>query len=214
MGLQEYDRSHRQDDIPQGFLPMKDGSGSFSVGSTVRFEEGRCLDETIQAGGRTLHVTPYTAVAVNPGTGVAETLIQIAESRAMETGQVKVDTQAMTAALEEAGKIALYKIYFDSGKASLKPESKPQFEQMAKVVQAQPTLKALLVGHTDNQGRLEFNMALSRQGAEAVVSELRANYKVISTRLAAQGVASLSPVSTNKTEEGRAKNRRVELVVQ
>ncbi len=71
-----------------------------------------------------------------------------------------------------------------------------------------------MVGHTDNQGALEMNMDLSRRRADAGVKVLTTKYSVAAARLHALGDGPSSPVASNDTEEGRAKNRRVELVKQ
>ena len=79
---------------------------------------------------------------------------------------------------------------------------------------AQSALKLRVVGHTDNQGALESNIALSKRRAEAVTTTLASNYGVAANRLLAFGVAELALVASNTGDEGRAKNRRVELVPQ
>jgi outer membrane protein OmpA-like peptidoglycan-associated protein len=75
-------------------------------------------------------------------------------------------------------------------------------------------LKLHVVGHTDNQGGLDHNLALSKQRADAVTAALTATYGIAAVRLTANGVAYLAPVASNAAEAGRAKNRRVELVPQ
>ena len=97
-------------------------------------------------------------------------------------------------------------------KADIKPESKPALEEMAKLLKAFPDLRVLIVGHTDSTGDREYNMGLSRRRAEAVVKSLRESYGIAASRLVPAGVGMLAPVASNRTEEGRAKNRRVELV--
>lgn len=77
-----------------------------------------------------------------------------------------------------------------------------------------PLLKLHVVGHTDNVGDLDYNLKLSKARAEAVVNELVSKHKIAADRLKAHGVGPLSPVSSNDSEEGRALNRRVELVKQ
>ena len=156
----------------------------------------------------------YTAIASVVSTNMAATYLQIVEPKAMPTGQVKVDAKALEQGLKAEGKIALYGLYFDSGKAEIKPESKEQLAEMAKLMQAQPTLRVYIVGHTDNQGTLESNMTLSQQRAQAAVSALATGYKIDAKRMAGRGVGSLAPLASNAAEEGRAKNRRVELVLQ
>jgi len=112
------------------------------------------------------------------------------------------------------GKVAIYGIYFDTGKADVKPESKPSLDQIAGYLKEAPSAKLHVVGHTDNVGGLDSNMALSRRRADAVIGVLTKTHGVAPGRLVGNGVASLAPVANNGTEEGRAKNRRVELVLQ
>ncbi len=71
-----------------------------------------------------------------------------------------------------------------------------------------------MAGHTDNVGTIDYNLKLSKARADAVVRELTTKYKISPDRLKAFGVGQLAPVASNKTEEGRARNRRVELVEQ
>jgi OmpA-OmpF porin, OOP family len=131
-------------------------------------------------------------------------------------GEIKnkmVDAAAMAKGLGEKGHIALYGIYFDTDKATIKPESAPTLAEMAKLLRGEPALKVFIVGHTDSQGAYEHNMTLSRQRAEAVASALTRSYQIAHGRLYTAGVGYLAPVGSNATEEGRALNRRVELVV-
>ena len=83
---------------------------------------------------------------------------------------------------------------------------------MASLLKAEPNLKVLVVGHTDNVGTFEFNEDLSKRRAKAVVAELAANYGIAADRMLPLGASFMAPVSTNSTEEGRKLNRRVELV--
>ncbi len=208
--------------LPLATNDIKWGSGSIETPTGSRYslysgavpDDGRLTYGTINKGGSLLHVMVYTSAAANTSTGLTSTYIQIAEAKAMQTGQVIVDTSAMKAGLESDGKIALYGIYFDTGKAALKPESKAQLDEMNKLLQAQANLKVIIVGHTDNQGTLDANLALSQARADAVVQALTQTYKVNASRLIAKGVASFSPVASNAAEPGRSKNRRVELVAQ
>lgn len=110
------------------------------------------------------------------------------------------------------GKAIFYGIYFNTGQATLKPESGATLSEIAKFLKANPSINVYIVGHTDNTGNFESNMTLSKERANAVVNELIVKYAVNKSQLAAQGVASLAPVASNDNEAGRAKNRRVELV--
>ncbi|MDN4060549.1 OmpA family protein [Massilia sp. YIM B02769] len=145
--------------------------------------------------------------------GRTRQFIQVVEPAQAEMGKVTVDAKAIGAGLQRDGKIALYGVHFDTNKAVLKEESAAQLQSMADALKAQPAMKVLIVGHTDNQGEIEANLALSQKRAQAVVDALGKNYGVAANRLNARGVASFAPVSSNASEEGRAKNRRVEMVV-
>ena len=112
------------------------------------------------------------------------------------------------------GKAAIYGIHFDTGKADVKPESEPVLKEVAKLLSESPSLKLYVVGHTDNVGEIDYNMKLSQARAEAVVRELITKHSVSEDRIKPYGVGPLAPVASNKTEEGRAKNRRVELIEQ
>ena len=96
----------------------------------------------------------------------------------------------------------------------MKPESKAQLDEMAKLLTANPALKVYIVGHTDNQGQLAHNVDLSQRRAEAVTQALATTYRIAPARLVAKGVASLSPVASNADDAGRAQNRRVGFVQQ
>ena len=85
---------------------------------------------------------------------------------------------------------------------------------MGRLLEENPQLKVYVVGHTDNVGGVSYNMDLSQRRAEAVVSALTGRYGVDPGRLLSQGVGPFAPVASNRTEEGRAENRRVELVEQ
>ena len=85
---------------------------------------------------------------------------------------------------------------------------------VAKLLRDNAGLRVYIVGHTDNAGALDGNLALSQRRADAVVAALVGTHKIDAKRLAARGVASLSPVASNRAEPGRARNRRVELVEQ
>ena len=191
------------------------GAGNYSlVGGVTVSTNGRFGYGTLPRNGQDVHVLVYTSDAENDQTGIASTFVEILEPKAMQTGQVKVDANAMEKGLQNAGRIALYGLYFDTGRADIKPESKAQLDEMARLLQGQPTLKVYIVGHTDNQGSLEANRALSLQRAQAVIAALARDYRIDAKRMVAGGVANLAPLASNDAEDGRAQNRRVELVKQ
>lgn len=156
-----------------------------------------------------IYATLLTSVDGNKKT---KTQLIVVEEQSMADNMV--DADKMATAIAETGSIALYGIYFDSNKASIKPESKPALKEIAKLLKNKPELKLIVVGHTDNKGTLDYNMDLSRQRAKAVESALIREYGIAARRLKAWGVGYLSPIASNRTEEGRAKNRRVQLVEQ
>lgn len=116
------------------------------------------------------------------------------------------------AALSSDGKVAFYGIYFDTDKAVLKPESASALTGIADFLKKNPTVNVYVVGHTDNTGNFDRNTTLSKDRATAVVTELTGKYGVNKNQVTAQGVGSLAPVANNATEEGKAKNRRVEII--
>jgi OmpA-OmpF porin, OOP family len=146
--------------------------------------------------------------------GGQATQLDVVEVKPMEGGLVTVDADAMAAGLEAEGHIALYSILFDTGQSTLKPESRTAVSEIAKLLKNRMNLKLFVVGHTDSTGGFEANMRLSRERAAAVAESLVSEHGIAATRLTAQGVGPLAPVAANSNEEGRAKNRRVELVAQ
>lgn len=127
---------------------------------------------------------------------------------------IVADAAAMGSDINATGHVAVYGIYFDSGKSLIKPESAQAIGEIAKLLNGQPALKLYVVGHTDNVGGVESNVRLSQDRAEAVLQALVRDHGIAPHRLLAFGCGLFSPVAPNDSEEGRAKNRRVELVKQ
>ena len=123
-----------------------------------------------------------------------------------------VTSSEMQDQISLTGKIALYGITFDSGKDSLRADSSNAIDQIALLMKSDKTLKLLIVGHTDSAGSFEFNQDLSERRARTVVETLIGQHAIERSRLFAVGVSFASPVASNDTEDGKAKNRRVELV--
>lgn len=128
--------------------------------------------------------------------------------------QIVADASSLENSIKADGKAAVYGIYFDTDKSVLKPESEPSLSEIAKLLNVNPALKVYIVGHTDNIGSFEHNLKLSKDRADAVVKELVSKHSINANRLQPVGVGPAAPVASNETEEGKAKNRRVELVAQ
>jgi len=198
----------------KGYIETPTGN-SYNLDSALSHDQGRMLVGTLGKPGQEATVLLYNSVAANAVTGLVATYVQVIEPKAMTTGQVTVDPAALQAGLAAEGRVTLTGLFFDTGKTELKPESKAQLDAMAELLRNQPTLKAWIVGHTDNVGAFDANEKLSLARAQAVVAALTAApYKVDGKRLVAKGLASLAPVAGNGDDAGRARNRRVELVAQ
>ncbi len=136
--------------------------------------------------------------------------VEIVEVAPMDKGLVTA--KAIGEGLRLDGRVVLDGIFFDTDKATIKPESKPALLAIKTFLSEHAALKAYIVGHTDGTGDFGHNMQLSKDRAAAVVAALVNEYKIAPERLAAHGVGPLSPARTNKSDAGRAQNRRVELV--
>jgi OOP family OmpA-OmpF porin len=135
----------------------------------------------------------------------------VVERQAMQQ-DVVMDAAGMANGLSNAGSVAIYGIYFDTAKSDLKPESETTLAEIAKLLKQTPALKVFIVGHTDMVGDPAANVRLSQARAQSVVNALTSKYGIAATRLSPFGNGPYAPIASNKTEEGRAKNRRVELV--
>jgi OmpA-OmpF porin, OOP family len=180
--------------------------------------DGRLLVAKRTGGGGDAWISVYVATggfSMHKETvGRPIILVDLVESAGMETKMVTVDASAMAKGIASDGHVALYGILFDFNKADVKPESDPTLTEMAALLKSTPTLRLLVVGHTDNVGGYPFNLDLSQRRATAVVAALVTRFGIAKDRLTPVGVSFASPVAPNTREEGRARNRRVELVEQ
>lgn len=141
--------------------------------------------------------------------GVQQVILQ---EKAVQTGLVNVNADSLKQQIDADGKALIYGIYFDTGKAEVKPESKPTLDAIAELLKRSPDLLLYVVGHTDDTGDGTANVSLSKQRADSVVAALIKDYQVASNRLQAQGVGPYAPAGNNTSDAGKQKNRRVELV--
>lgn len=130
----------------------------------------------------------------------------------LEEMEQQVTSNDILNALNKDGHIALY-INFETGKSDIKAESQATVDQIAVMMRQNPTLKISIEGHTDNVGAPATNLKLSEARAKAVMDYLIGK-KIDASRLTAKGLGQTKPIADNGTEEGKAKNRRVEIVKQ
>ncbi len=169
-------------------------------GSVVSQSEGSCTLQLVKNGKEIwIDVSIY-----NSGTVYSLTILELGEMAQ------EVTAGDMLAALDKDGFMAL-DIHFDTGQAVIKPESEPIVEQIAVLLRENPELKLSIEGHTDNIGDAKSNKVLSEQRAKAVAAAVAAK-GIEMGRLTAVGWGQEKPVADNRSEEGRAKNRRVEII--
>jgi outer membrane protein OmpA-like peptidoglycan-associated protein len=179
------------------------------IGGVVLFQE-------LASGGG------FTTLKVVRGTDEIWTKVSIGDSgnnyhvviieKAGMQQEVVADAEAWKSDISTTGHAAVYGVYFDSDKAEVKPGSAKSLQEIAKLLKQNPNLNVLVVGHTDSMGEIAHNMALSEARAKAVVAALTTQYGIAASRLSPYGCGRLAPVASNDSEEGKAKNRRVELV--
>ena len=195
----------------QLILSTKTSGSAFDIPQDLRYVAAKG-----PVGDRTVHVS--VLIAYDAGFSKLSkqpvTLVEVIESEAMDTGMVTIDAEAMAKGIDATGHIAIYGVYFDTNSAEIKAESAPTLTEISRLLADRPSLKLLVVGHTDNQGDYDYNMGLSGRRAEAVARALSDQHGIDGGRLRSAGVGFLAPVASNDTAAGREKNRRVELVKQ
>jgi len=171
------------------------------------------LAKSAGADGAATYASVFV-VPPNEYNKIGAVLVETVQPAAMQTGKVTMDLSAddMAKSIGADGRVALYGLQFDTDKAELRADSKPSLVQIAKLLSQNPKLNVFVVGHSDNQGSYAHNIELSQKRSDAIVLALTTEFKIAPGRLIAKGIASVSPIASNDTEAGRAKNRRVELV--
>lgn len=176
-------------------------AGGQMVWSSV--DEGQATYRLRDRGGeRWMHIE-----IGNQGAWMRQTVVDV---QAMQQ-KVEVSASDMLQALDRDGFIALRGIEFNTGQDTLRPESEPLLNEVLNLLKGAATLRLSIEGHTDNVGAASANLSLSRRRAERVKAWL-VGQGVPAARLATQGFGDTKPVADNRTEEGRSRNRRVELV--
>jgi OOP family OmpA-OmpF porin len=161
---------------------------------------------TPKAGGAELHIG-LTCSTSWGGSG----FLVVVERQAMEQ-KVELDAGYLAGEIEKSGRVAVYGINFATGKADITPDSSKVLREIGKLLKSKPNWKLRVEGHTDNVGKEKANLELSKKRAQAVKDWLVANAGVAAARLTTEGFGDTKPIDSNKTEAGKAKNRRVELV--
>ncbi len=139
--------------------------------------------------------------------------INTVKSVAMEQ-TIVANAESFSKDLKTGGHVTVAGIYFDTASATLKPASAPAIAEIAKLLKNDSTIRVYVVGHTDTVGNVDTNLKLSRDRAESVVQALVAQHGIAAARLRSFGNGPFAPVGSNATDDGRALNRRVELVMQ
>ena len=177
------------------------GSALKSIGGTVIYESDRYLCGNLIKNNREVWMS---VEGYNDGWTYRLIIVEVGEM------VQEVSASDMLDALNRDGYMALY-INFDTGKFDIKPESQPIIDQIVQLMEDNPELMLSIEGHTDNVGSPQANKVLSENRAKAVMNAV-ASSGVDASRLAAVGWGQERPVADNRTEDGRAKNRRVEIV--
>lgn len=134
------------------------------------------------------------------------------EDMKLEMEVVSLTTSEIEEGLLQDGRVAIQDILFGFNSVEILPESAEPLETIAALMQERADLSLLVVGHTDSVGGFDYNLTLSHGRASSVVDWLSTRHGIDGGRLQAAGAGMMSPVSSNRTEEGRSLNRRVELV--
>lgn len=194
--------------MEQRYFGIRINEGSIGQNSDYRFWTG-VLDRNGAKTYATLFVQFVPAGPGDPGYAA----LDVVESKAMETGLVRLDVSAIDAAIRNQGKVVLDGIYFNHDMDTLKPDSTAALKTIADYLNANPQISAYVVGHTDNSGDYTHNLTLSQKRAETVAQTLVSVFKISKARLTPVGIGPVSPAARNGTDADKAKNRRVELVV-
>ncbi|NJL14448.1 MAG: OmpA family protein [Microscillaceae bacterium] len=158
-----------------------------------------------------LESSKYVTIGVANVNDVIYTYIDILTQKNMDTDMVKITAEYINNQINEQGKVAIYETLFETGKSTLLPTATGIINEMFSYIKVNPTKNFYVVGHTDDTGDFDANMNLSLERAQRIANEL-IKKGVPARQLTAKGVGPLAPTSTNQTDVGKQRNRRVELV--
>ncbi len=180
------------------------------------YGEQRYVAAVLNKGEHQVYLSLYVTANNNSGgptRGYTYAKLDLIELEAMDINIQIIDSAQIADELSATGHVALHAIMFEFDSAVLRPEANDQLAEMAAHIQARPDAEFIVVGHTDNQGGVAYNLALSQQRAEAVVQALASGYGVDAGMLIPVGVGMAAPMASNASDLGQAQNRRVELVL-
>ena len=169
----------------------------------------RYLYAKLQSETRNIHCAAI--IAQNKYSNKFIVALDILEEKALETGKISLDLDALTRGIEQNGRMTLHGLYFDTDSDRLTATSTPALEVIATYLKDHPGKGFYIVGHTDDSGDFQHNQDLSQRRAKSVLEALTRQFKV-SNPIKALGVGPVAPVSSNRSSTDRGMNRRVELV--
>ncbi|MCX7363137.1 MAG: DUF4892 domain-containing protein [Alphaproteobacteria bacterium] len=219
---------HKLHGVPRALKPQGYGRERMSLAGNVleyvdpNADQRLWVGQWTREGAGDVYVSIYAATQTGGSMGDVSTalkgrvlvMLDVLETKAMQQNLGFVSAEQIGGALGKDGRVALYGILFDFDKADIKPESDKQLAEMANLLKASPALKVFIVGHTDNKGTVAYNTDLSQRRADSVVRALATRFGIAADRMVSKGVGPFAPLAVNDTEEGQAKNRRVEMVKQ
>lgn len=209
----EYEVWSSRNRIPVDF---KDGAQLYNTYGGHDYTDENYAYWKVASDDATYHVALYTAAIGKrgpKGTALQRTIhLEVVDEEAFKATLKVVTPQEIQSGLSKDGRIALYGLYFDVDKDTLQASSEAELKAIATALSTEADLKVYVVGHTDNQGKLDYNVDLAKRRAQSVVNALVQSHGIAKDRLVAAGVGPVSPVASNSTAEGQALNRRVELV--
>lgn len=206
--LEYYYLPEKEGKLPSWFQVVKNYTNAITrIGGKKVFSDGGVATLFVTKGGKETWIGMELNTSDAEGTNLYSYNLRVIEIEAMKQ---EISANEILDELNKSGFVALY-INFETGKADIKPESQAIVEQIAEMLEANASLNVSIEGHTDNVGTAASNKALSESRAKSVVNAI-VGKGIGKARLSVRGWGQEKPVADNRTEDGRAKNRRVEIV--